>query len=192
MLSSPPASKLASLLGGKFHDYWGWFLAEGVVLGFLGVGAVFLPGIAGVATTIFLGWLFLMVGAIGLMATFRARHAPGFGWSLLSAVLALIVGGLLLWNPLRGLLTLTFVLVAYFIMDGVFSIFLSIAHRRELSGKWEWMLVNGIVDLILAAIVISGLPGTAVWLLGLLVGIDLIFAGASLVAMALAARKPTG
>jgi uncharacterized membrane protein HdeD (DUF308 family) len=97
----------------------------------------------------------------------------------------------LLWNPLQGLVTLTFVLTAFFVVDGILIIALAIAHRRELSGKWEWMMLNGVVDLVLAAIIISGLPGTITWALGLLVGIDMMFGGASLIAMALEARKAT-
>jgi hypothetical protein len=81
------------------------------------------------------------------------------------------------------------VLIAYFIVDGILMIILAIAHRRELSDKWEWILVNGVIDLILAGIIISGLPGTLVWALGLLVGIDMVFGGASLIAIALEARK---
>jgi uncharacterized membrane protein HdeD (DUF308 family) len=81
------------------------------------------------------------------------------------------------------------VLIAYFIVDGVLSIILAITHRRALSGRWEWMLINGIIDLVLAAVIISGLPGSVVWALGLLVGIDLVFGGASLIAMAMAARR---
>jgi hypothetical protein len=77
----------------------------------------------------------------------------------------------------------------YFIVDGILMIILAIAHRRELSGKWEWILVNRVLDLILAGIIISGLPGTLFWALGLLVGIDMVFGGASLIAVALEARK---
>ena len=87
------------------------------------------------------------------------------------------------------MVTLTYVLVAYFIIDGGAIIFLALAHRRELSGKWQWMLLNGVTDLIIAGIVISGFPGTLVWALGLLVGIDLLFGGAALIAMASEARK---
>jgi uncharacterized membrane protein HdeD (DUF308 family) len=136
------------------------------------------------------GWLLLIGGIVGLVATLGARHAPGFGWSLLSAIVALLAGGVLLWNPLQGLLTLTYVLVAYFIVDGVLMIAYAIAHRRELSGRWEWLMVNGVIDLVLAALIISGLPGSFAWALGLLVGIDLVFGGSSLIAMALAARQP--
>jgi uncharacterized membrane protein HdeD (DUF308 family) len=82
------------------------------------------------------------------------------------------------------------VLTAFFIIDGVVMIILAIAHRRELSGRWEWLLINGVIDLVLAAIILSGMPGSATWALGLLVGIDLVFGGASLIAMSLAARKP--
>jgi uncharacterized membrane protein HdeD (DUF308 family) len=67
---------------------------------------------------------------------------------------------------------------------------LGLAHRRELSGRWEWLVFNGVIDLVLAGIVIAGLPGTLAWALGLLVGIDMIFGGGSLIAMALDARSP--
>jgi uncharacterized membrane protein HdeD (DUF308 family) len=169
--------------------HWGIFLAEGIFLVLIGCAAIFVPLLAGLVATVFLGWLFLIAGVIGLIATFRARHAPGFAWALISAVLALLAGAALVWNPVQGLFSLTLLLAAFFIVDGVLMIFLAISHRRSLSGRWEWMMANGIVDLILAAVVISGLPGSAVWTLGLIVGIDLVFGGSSLIAMALAARK---
>ena len=173
----------------SMHEYWGLFLAEGIALSVLGLAAIIVPLIAGLFATVFLGWLFLIAGIVGLVATLRARRAPGFGWSLLSAIVAVIAGGVLLWNPLQGLVTLTYVLTAFFIADGILIIILAITHRRELSGKWEWMMVNGVVDLILAGIIIAGFPGTLVWAFGLLVGIDMMFGGASLIAMALEARK---
>jgi uncharacterized membrane protein HdeD (DUF308 family) len=80
-------------------------------------------------------------------------------------------------------------LIAFFAFDGILLVVLAIAHRRELSGRWEWMMLNGVFDLFLAGIVIAGLPGAFAWALGLLVGIDMVFGGASLIAMALAARK---
>lgn len=171
------------------HEHWGLFLTEGIILTVLGLAAIILPPIAGLAATVLLGWLFLIAGVVGFISTFRARNAPGFTWSMLSALVAVLAGLALLWNPLQGLVTLTLVLTAFFIFDGILMIILSIAHRRELSGKWEWMMFNGILDLILAGIIISGLPGTLVWALGLLVGIDMIFGGGSLIAMALDARK---
>ena len=171
------------------HDHWRLFMIEGVVLVGLGLGAIIVPPIAGLFATIFLGWLFLIAGVVGLVATLRARGAPGFVWALLSALVAIAAGGLLLWNPLRGLVTLTYVLTVFFIVDGILMIVFGLAHRSELSGRWEWMIVNGIIDLVLAGVVIAGLPGTLVWVFGFLVGIDLVFGGTSLVAMALGARK---
>jgi uncharacterized membrane protein HdeD (DUF308 family) len=192
MRSNPPPadSALSTILARALHDHWGWFLAEGIALTVLGLGAMILPTVAGVVATIALGWLLLMAGLVGLIATFNTRQAPGFAFSLLSALLALFVGAVLVWNPLGGVVTLTFVLTAYFIIDGILMIFLAIDHRRQLSGRWEWMLVNGIIDLILATIIIAGMPGTLVWVLGLMIGIDMLFGGGSLIAMALEARKP--
>ena len=182
-------ANLAAALRKSLHDHWRLLLVEGIILVVLGMAAILVPPIAGLAATIFLGWLFLIGGIVGLVATLRARDAPGFGWSLLSAVVALLAGGVLLWNPLQGLLTLTYVLIAYFIVDGVLMIIFAIAHRRELTGRWEWLLLNGVIDLVLAALILMGLPGSSAWALGLLLGIDLVFGGSSLIAMALAARK---
>src|ERR1700722_2477414 len=182
-------SEVSATVTRSMHDYWGLFLAEGIVVSVLGFAAIIVPPIAGLFATVVFGWLFLITGIMGLVTTLRAREAPGFGWSLLSALVAVIAGGLLLWNPLQGLVTLTYVLTAFFIADGILVVILAIAHRRELSGKWEWMMVNGIIDLILAGIIIAGFPGTLVWAFGLLVGIDMLFAGGSLIALALQARK---
>jgi uncharacterized membrane protein HdeD (DUF308 family) len=181
--------ELGAALKKSIHDHWRLFLAEGIVLILLGLAAIIVPPLAGLATTIILGWLFLIGGAVGLVSTFGAHQAPGFGWSLLSAVVAILAGGVLLWNPLQGLATVTYVLTAFFIIDGILVMVFALEHRRELSGRWEWMMIGGVIDLILAAIIIAGLPGTLAWALGLLVGIDLLWGGMSLVGMALAARQ---
>jgi uncharacterized membrane protein HdeD (DUF308 family) len=189
MSALPSGSPIASAFVKSVHDHWKAFLAEGILLVILGFGAIIVPPLAGLAATVFLGWLFLMAGVVGLVATFRERGAPGFWWSLLSAAAALAAGILLLWNPLHGLATLTYVLIAFFIADGVLLIIMAIEHRRELSGRWEWMLFNGVLDIVLALVIISGLPHSLLWALGLLVGIDLVFGGASLIGMALDARR---
>jgi uncharacterized membrane protein HdeD (DUF308 family) len=186
---TPTPSDVRAAFGRALHRHWGLFLAEGIILVILGLIAIVVPPLATLAATFFIGWLFLISGIAGLIMTFMARHAPGFWWALLSAVIAIIAGGLLLWQPLVGVLSLTFVLIAFFIIDGILSIILAIEHRRELVGRWGWILVSGIVDLIIAGIIWAGLPGTAAWAIGLLVGIDLVFAGTALVMVALAARR---
>ena len=170
------------------HEHWVLFLVGGVVLLVLGATAVVLPPIATLAVTILLGWLFLVSGILGLITTFWMRHAPGFWWSLLSAVLGIVVGAVLLASPLTGAFSLTLVLVAFFLVEGAVSIMFALDHKRELSGQWGWMLASGIIDLALAIMIFAGLPSTAAWAVGLLVGINMIFGGSALIAMALHAR----
>jgi uncharacterized membrane protein HdeD (DUF308 family) len=183
------ASELQRALTQSIREHWGLFLAEGIILVILGLLAIIVPPIATMAVTIFLGWLFLISGIVGLVTTFWARHAPGFWWSLLSAVLAIAAGIVLLGWPLPGAVSLTLLLIAFFIIEGVLSILYAIEHKKELSGRWGWMLISGIIDLILAAIIWGGLPGTAAWALGLLVGINMLFGGSAMIAMALHARN---
>jgi uncharacterized membrane protein HdeD (DUF308 family) len=175
-------------LAGAVRRHWGLFLFEGIVLVILGLLAVLAPVIASVAATIFFGWLLLISGIVGLVTTFRARQAPGFWWSLLSAIVGIVAGVLLLGWPLLGTLSLTAVLIAFLFVEGVISIMYALEHRNALSGRWGWMLASGIVDVILGVILFAGLPGTALWALGLLVGINLLFGGWALIMMALHAR----
>jgi uncharacterized membrane protein HdeD (DUF308 family) len=86
------ASELQRALTQSIREHWGLFLTEGIILVVLGLLAIIIPPIATIAVTIFLGWLFLISGIVGLVTTFWARHAPGFWWSLLSAVLAIAAG----------------------------------------------------------------------------------------------------
>jgi uncharacterized membrane protein HdeD (DUF308 family) len=184
------ANQLQRAFAQSIREHWVLFLIEGIVLVVLGLLAIIVPPLATIAVTIFLGWLFLISGIVGLITTFWARHAPGFWWSLLSAVLAIAAGIVLLWEPIRGAVTLTLLLIVFFVIEGVLSIMYAFEHKKELTGRWGWMLVSGIIDLILAAIILAGLPGTAAWALGLLVGINMLFGGAALIAMALHARSP--
>jgi uncharacterized membrane protein HdeD (DUF308 family) len=175
--------------GAALREHWVLFLVEGVVLLVLGATAVALPPIATLAVTILFGWLFLVSGVVGLFTSFWMRHAPGFWWSLLSAILGIVVGAMLLGSPLTGAFSLTLVLIAFFLIEGVVSIMFALDHKRELSGQWGWMLMSGVIDLALAVMIFAGLPSTAAWAVGVLVGINMIFGGTALIAMALHARK---
>jgi uncharacterized membrane protein HdeD (DUF308 family) len=182
-------TRLQSDMRAAVRQHWKAFLIEGILLVILGLAAMIAPPLAGLAVTIFLGWMFLISGIAGLVLTFWARQMPGFWWSLISAALAVVAGAILLAQPVQGTLTLTIVVGAYFLAEGVTSIMYALEHRRELSERWSWLLVAGIMDLVIAAIIITGLPGSALWAIGLLVGINLVFGGASLIGMALAARN---
>jgi len=175
-------------IANSLRAHWKFFLIEGIVLLILGAIAVGVPPVATVAVELFIGWLILLSGVLGLVMTFQTRGSPGFGWSLLSAVLGIAVGIVLIIWPLSGVLSLTVMLTVFLTFEGVASIMYALAHRRESSSRWELMLVSGIVDLILAGLILAGLPGTAAWAIGLIVGINLLFGGVALVAMALQAR----
>jgi uncharacterized membrane protein HdeD (DUF308 family) len=182
-------TKLQSEMRAAVRQHWKAFLFEGILLAILGLAAMILPPLAGLAVTIFLGWMLLISGVAGLAMTFWARQMPGFWWSLISAALAVLAGIVLLARPVQGTLTLTIVVGAYFLAEGVATIMYALEHRRELSERWSWLLFAGLLDILIAAMIIAGLPGSAEWAIGLLVGINLLFGGASLIGMALAARN---
>jgi uncharacterized membrane protein HdeD (DUF308 family) len=184
-----PFETAGRALARSLRDHWKLFLAEGIILILLGIAALLLPLLAGLAVTILFGWLFLALGVVGLLTTFSMRHAPGFVWSLLSAIITIALGLGLLIFPGLGLISLTYVLISFFVVEGVVTIMYALEHKRELTQRWGWMLLSGVVDLAVAALILAGLPGSFAWALGLIVGINLLFGGASMVAMALAARE---
>jgi uncharacterized membrane protein HdeD (DUF308 family) len=181
--------KLQSELSAAVKAHWKALLFEGILLAVLGLAAMIVPAFASLAVTIFLGWLFLISGIGGLIVTYWAREMPGFWWSLISAALAVLAGLILLARPMQGVLTLTIVVGAYFVAEGVATIMYALEHRRELTGRWSWLLIAGLMDILIAFIIIAGLPGSAEWALGLLVGLNLLFGGATLIGVALAAHS---
>jgi uncharacterized membrane protein HdeD (DUF308 family) len=187
--ASHNVTDLQSRVSGAVRARWKAFLVEGILLALLGLAAIIIPPLASLAVTIFLGWMFLVSGIAGLALTFWARPMPGFWWSLISAVLAIGAGIILLARPVQGTLTLTIVVGAYFVAEGVATIMYALEHRRELSGRWSWMLVAGLMDIVISFFIIAGLPGSALWAIGLLVGINLLIGGTALIGMALAARS---
>jgi uncharacterized membrane protein HdeD (DUF308 family) len=175
------------------HDHRKLFLFEGIVLVVLGMLAIFVPLVASLAATAFFGAILLISGVVGFIATLKARHAPAFSWSLVSAVLAIVTGALLLASPVRGTISLTVILIAFLFVEGGVSIMFAIQHRSRESNGWAWALASGVIDIGLGALLVAGLPGTALWALGLLIGINMVFGGWSLIAMSLNARpSPAG
>jgi uncharacterized membrane protein HdeD (DUF308 family) len=171
------------------RHHWQLFLTQGVIMTILGVLAVIWPQISTVAVDVYVGWLFLLSGVVGLATMFLAQDVQAFLWLLLTAALSLFVGIALLWHPVEGAVSLTLVLIAFFIVEGIFQIVASLSYRDVFPGQWGWMLASGIVDLILAALIIKGWPSTAAWALGLIVGINLVTSGAAIVMVALAGKN---
>jgi uncharacterized membrane protein HdeD (DUF308 family) len=176
-----------AILPGNIRAHRWIFLIEGIVLILLGIGAILIPVIASLAVAIFLGWLFLIGGIVGGATALSRPKAPGFWWAVLSAVVTIIAGLLLIGWPFTGVLSLTVVLAAYLLIDGIASMAFALSHRGHLTRGWPWLFVNGIIDLIMAGIIIWLLPVAAFWALGIIIGIDFIFGGSSLVGMAIAA-----
>ena len=108
---------------------------------------------------------------------------------MLSAILAIGAGIVLLVWPVQGTLTLTIIVAAYLLAEGIATIMYALEHRRELSERWTWLLTTGILDLMLAILIVAGLPGSGVWAIGFMVGVNMVLGGAALIGMALAARK---
>jgi uncharacterized membrane protein HdeD (DUF308 family) len=147
-----------------------------VVLGFL---AIILPVIASFVVTSFIGWLLVIGGVLYGYHAFRMRGGWNIAATLLLAVLTLASGIILLILPLAGMITLTMFLAAYFIVAGILKAIYAFQHRRSLG--WGWALVSGLISIALGLLIASGLPGTALWALGVIFGVDLIFYGWALI-----------
>ncbi|MGE3990433.1 HdeD family acid-resistance protein [Pseudorhodoplanes sp.] len=163
-----------------------WFKIYGVILILLGAASIILPGIATLATTITVGWLLIAGGIFGLISVFQSgSSSPGFWWNLLTAVVCVLAGGVILFNPIRGVLTLTIILAAYLLATGVTKGIMAFHYRNAIPKAWGWMLFSALVDIALGVIIFAGLPGSAIWVLGLLVGINLLFTGVALITAAI-------
>ena len=174
------------------RKHWRALLIEGVLLVILGLAAIIIPSVASIAVTVLIGGLFLIGGLVELALLIWTQRTPGFWWSLLSAVLAAGIGIIMLARPVQGTLTLTLLLSAYFAAEGVVTIMYALLHRREPATRWGWLIASGILDLVVGGLIVAALPGSALWAIGLLVGIDLVFGGFALIRVALAGRKIDG
>jgi uncharacterized membrane protein HdeD (DUF308 family) len=187
----PSIEEIRRQIAAAVHAHWKFFLVQGVLMMTLGLLAIALPNLSTLTVEILVGWLFFVGGVFRCVSVLRARRVPGYWWSLLTAVLAILVGLLLVLRPLEGVLTLTMVLVAFFMLEGIAAIVIALEFRRHLR-HWGWTLLSGVVDLLLAYLIWSGWPSTATWAIGLLVGINMFFLGLSLVMSAIAARTMGG
>jgi len=161
---------------------WGLLMFEGVALIVLGVLAIAAPLFATIAVEIYIGWLFLIAGIIGLVAMFYADDIAAFLWTLVTAALSLCLGVLLLYKPGAGAAMLTLALTAFFAAEGIFQIVTSLAYRKALPDAWGWLLASGVCDLILVAIIVYSWPLSATWTLGLLAGVNLLTSGCAFAA----------
>jgi len=163
--------------------HWRLFLAEGVLFIFLGLCAIVVPQFFTVAIVVFLGWILLFGGIVHVSRAFVFANMPGFGWWLFMGVLQVIVGYLFITKPVAGALTLTMLMTVFFALEGVAKISLALMMRPL--AHWGFILFSGITALVFALIIWISWSESAQWLLGLFLGINMVFLGWSLVKISL-------
>lgn len=164
----------------------GWFIFLGILFILLGTGAIILPAVATFTAEILLGWLFICGGVFQIFRAYHSKSTGAFWIDVLGMVLYFVAGGLLLAYPIAGILTLTLFLAAFFLVEGILKIIY--AFQWKPAKGWGWALFSGLIAIALAVMIYVEWPGSALWVMGLLLGIDLIFGGWALIMIAAAAK----
>lgn len=165
------------------QTHWRLFLAEGIFFIILGLFAIVVPQFFTTAIVVFLGWILLFGGIVHISRAFVFQNMPGFGWWLFMGVLQVIIGLLFITKPVAGALTLTMLMTMFFALEGVAKISLALMMRPL--ANWGFILFSGVTALIFALIVWFSWSESAHWLLGLFLGINMVFLGWSLVKISL-------
>ncbi|MEW5912075.1 MAG: DUF308 domain-containing protein [Thermodesulfobacteriota bacterium] len=186
MANQTDSGRLQAQVWHALHEHWLGLTILGVVFLILGSLAILAPWAAAFAVNVFVGWLLLISGVVQLIHSFKA-HSWSLFWNLLGSAVYIVAGAVLLTQPLTGVLTLTLLLAAFFVAEGVYKLVLAFKVRP--SQAWGWLFFSGLLALFLGVLIWARWPGDAPWILGLLLGIDLIFGGWSLLMIAAAARR---
>src|SRR6516162_4375996 len=164
---------------------WFWFVILGVVLVVLGIVALGYVAIASLAAAAAIGVLLLLGGAAEAVGAFWCRGWSGFFLELLSGVLSIVVGLLFLRAPVGALAALTLLVACFLLVGGIFKVVLALSYRFA---AWGWALAGGIIDVILGVLIWQQWPASALWVIGLFVGINLLFRGFNWIALGLSLR----
>ena len=165
------------------------FRMEGVFLIFLGIIAIALPLLCAVAIELLLGTLFILAGIAGLLRSFKSKDIPGTIFSILTYFLFLVAGIMVITKPLLGIKTLAIILGCFFLVSGFFKIIF--AYNLKPAKGWGWTLFDGSVSIILGAIIFQNWPFSAVWIVGVIVGIRLIILGNAMIMIANGLKQST-
>jgi uncharacterized membrane protein HdeD (DUF308 family) len=164
-----------------------WYLVQSGLMILAGILALVYPAMSSVAVVLFLGWLLIIGGILQGISLIGAHHVPHFWLQLVSVVLFVIVGILFLRNPAESLVTLTLLLIVLFMVEGISKVIFALTIRPL--ANWGWVLASGIVGILLAFYLWANIPITAIWLIGVLLGIELICEGIALGLLAWRVRK---
>jgi uncharacterized membrane protein HdeD (DUF308 family) len=165
----------------------GWSVALSILMILAGCLAIVVPRAAGIAITIFVGWLLIFSGVAHFVFGWHTRGNGGLIWELLLGIAYIAVGVYLLMNPIAGLASLTLALAMYLLAEGILELILSF-RLRPVPG-WGWLLFDGIVTLILSVMIWRTWPSNSPWVIGTLVGISMLFSGIARLMLSLAARR---
>ncbi|MGG6263746.1 HdeD family acid-resistance protein [Leptolyngbya sp. AN03gr2] len=166
----------------------GWVIALSIALIILGIAAILLPGIASAFFTSIIGWITLISGGIMIVQSFQSKPVRGFWLNLLVGISYAIAGCYILFNLRAAVLVLTLTFGILFIVEGIYTIIMAFTNRS--GHRMSWLVaLNGIVTLILGIMVLNRFPSSAIWLIGLYMGISLLMSGTSLLVAALAIRR---
>ena len=165
---------------------WVWLVALGIALIVLGTILLGSPVVATLATVTALGALILIGGGMEVVGAFWCQEWSGFFLALLSGILGVVVGLMLLGNPIQGGITLTILLASFLFVGGIFKAVAAIAHRFE---GWGWLLLSGVIDIVLGVMIWRELPMSGLTIIGVLVGISLIFRGVSWLMVGFALKR---
>lgn len=165
----------------------GWFMALGILMIVLGMVAIGAPFASGIAVDLLVGWLLVISGVAHGIHAFKASGWRGVVIQFLCGLLYLGVGVMMIVHPVAGLLALTVTVLVYFVASGIFKIILAV--RVEHLPQRGWVTVSGVLSLVLAIYIGGQFPDGALWLIGMLVGIEMLFSGWAFVMIAWAARS---
>ena len=171
----------------QIADNWGWFLALGLLLILAGAAAIAFPLLSTVATKIALGWIFLITGAVLVVHAFSIQGWRGFLLGLLVGALYVVAGAYLAFSLFGGVISLTILLAALFMAEGVLEVIMAVRVRPH--EGWVWLLLSGLIAIAVGGMIAAQLPTSAEWAIGLLTGINLLSTGVSFVVLALAGRR---
>ncbi|PBC20377.1 hypothetical protein CK226_24595 [Mesorhizobium sp. WSM4311] len=169
------------------RQYSLWYLVEGAMLVAAGILAVTFPMISSIAVVNLLGWVLIVSGSLQGISLIGAGHVPHFWLQLISVILAVLIGLLFLRHPGNGLLTITLLLIVFFMIEGIAKVVFALTIRPF--PNWGWVLGSGMIGILLSVTLWVRIPVTAVWLIGLLLGIELIGVGAAIAYLAWHVRK---
>jgi uncharacterized membrane protein HdeD (DUF308 family) len=163
------------------------YLVQAILMVVGGAVAILFPVFASAAFVRFLGWILIASGIIQALSLISARNHPSFWLALISSVLAVVVGFLMLDNTLATMVVISILLIVFFMVEGIAKIVFALTIR-PLQG-WFWVLASGILAIVLAVILWNSMPVTAGWLIGLLLGVNLITEGMALAGLVWTAKK---